>query len=346
MRITSNNQTESPAHSAKGTGIPNHPSAAPYPTMNQQLLEWQASCTSAALDLCSGDKRSLRSVLLLIQYAARFANTKGTLDDGRQFCEMSRRQLASELGWSQGRVTRALALAEPFLRRVGRGSGLSASRYEYVGISPVESEKTGTAIPKADNGQEEEASAAAPALDPCAAEDHRPSGSRTPKAAKKKCAPDRYFRQFIEAFGAGCGRKEAETFDSFQRRVREGFRPQEIVNAAARYRTEPLMAGIAERWRYPLKFLDDDSQFYAYCKRERESAHGNRDWSLSNAKVVLCIERSRQAVVVHGPTANQMAMIDLPRSLRGADEGTVRNWLIQNHEGRILREFGLGETAA
>ena len=111
--------------------------------MNRQLLEWQTSCTNAALDLCSGDKRSLRSVLMLIQYAARFASTKGTLDDGRQFCEMSRRQLASELGWSQGRVTRALTLAEPFLRRITPGEGSSPSVYEFVGILPVEGKGPG-----------------------------------------------------------------------------------------------------------------------------------------------------------------------------------------------------------
>lgn len=109
---------------------------APYPTMNRKLLEWQASCTNAALDLYyANDKRTMRSVLLLIQCAVRFASTKGTLDDGRQFCEMSHRQIASELGWSQSRVKTALAAAEPFLHRIDNGSG--SSRYEYVGMPPI-----------------------------------------------------------------------------------------------------------------------------------------------------------------------------------------------------------------
>lgn len=109
---------------------------APYPTMNRKLLEWQASCTIAALDFYyANDKRTMRSVLLLIQCAVRFASTKGTLDDGRQFCEMSHRQIASELGWSQSRVKTALAAAEPFLHRIDNGSG--SSRYEYVGMPPI-----------------------------------------------------------------------------------------------------------------------------------------------------------------------------------------------------------------
>ena len=123
MSITSNDRSESLTRPARKAGHPNHLGPAPYPTMNRQLLEWQTSCTNAALDLCSGDKRSLRSVLMLIQYAARFASTKGTLDDGRQFCEMSRRQLASELGWSQGRVTRARGLARSALAQAPPKTG-------------------------------------------------------------------------------------------------------------------------------------------------------------------------------------------------------------------------------
>lgn len=343
MSITSNDRNESPTRPARKAGHPNHLGPAPYPTMNRQLLEWQTSCTNAALDLCSGDKRSLRSVLMLIQYAARFASTKGTLDDGRQFCEMSRRQLASELGWSQGRVTRTLTLAEPFLRRITPGEGSSPSVYEFVGILPVEGKGPGekhVGAGPAQNRVETAVSASTNAED-----GPRSDADGVTEGGEDEVTLRESFRQFLLAFGAGCGKREADTFARFCKRVDEGFAPRAIIDAAKRYRTEPLPSDFAQRWRYPLKFLDDDRQFPAYCRKSQQGG-GRRTWSLSRAKVTPCIERSQHAVVVYGPSASQTLMIDLPESLHGADEGTVRNWLIRNHEDEILREFGIKIPAA
>ena len=311
--------------------------------MNRQLLEWQTSCTNAALDLCSGDKRSLRSVLMLIQYAARFASTKGTLDDGRQFCEMSRRQLASELGWSQSRVTRTLTLAEPFLRRITPGEGSSPSVYEFVGILPVEGKGPGEKHVGAGPAQNRGETAVSASTN---AEDGPQSDADgVTEKGEDEATLRESFGQFLLAFGAGCGKREADTFARFCKRVDEGFAPRAIIDAAKRYRTEPLPSDFAQRWRYPLKFLDDDRQFPAYCRKSQQSG-GRRTWSLSRAKVTPCIERSQHAVVVYGPSASQTLMIDLPESLHGADEGTVRNWLIRNHEDEILREFGIKIPAA
>lgn len=343
MSITSNDRSESLTRPARKAGHPNHLGPAPYPTMNRQLLEWQTSCTNAALDLCSGDKRSLRSVLMLIQYAARFASTKGTLDDGRQFCEMSRRQLASELGWSQGRVTRALTVAEPFLRRITPGEGSSPSVYEFVGILPVEGKGPGekrVGAGPAQNRGETAVSASTNAED-----EPQSDADGVTEGGEDEATLRESFRQFLLAFGAGCGKREADTFVRFCKRVDEGFAPRAIIDAAKRYRTEPLPSDFAQRWRYPLKFLDDDRQFPAYCRKSRQGGE-RRTWSLSRAKVTPCIERSQHAVVVYGPSASQTLMIDLPESLRGADEGTVRNWLIRNHEDEILREFGIKIPAA
>lgn len=311
--------------------------------MNRQLLEWQTSCTNAALDLCSGDKRSLRSVLMLIQYAARFASTKGTLDDGRQFCEMSRRQLASELGWSQSRVTRTLTLAEPFLRRITPGEGSSPSVYEFVGILPVEGKGPGEKHVGAGPAQNRGETAVSASTN---AEDGPQSDADgVTEEGEDEATLRESFGQFLLAFGAGCGKREADTFARFCKRVDEGFAPRAIIDAARRYRTEPLPSDFAQRWRYPLKFLDDDRQFPAYCRKSQQGG-GRRTWSLSRAKVTPCIERSQHAVVVYGPSASQTLMIDLPESLHGADEGTVRNWLIRNHEDEILREFGIKIPAA
>lgn len=343
MSITSNDRNESPARPARKAGHPNHLGPAPYPTMNRQLLEWQTSCTNAALDLCSGDKRSLRSVLMLIQYAARFASTKGTLDDGRQFCEMSRRQLASELGWSQSRVTRTLTLAEPFLRRITPGEGSSPSVYEFVGILPVEGKGPGEKHVGAGPAQNRGETAVSASTN---AEDGPQSDADgVTEEGEDEATLRESFGQFLLAFGAGCGKREADTFARFCKRVDEGFAPRAIIDAAKRYRTEPLPSDFAQRWRYPLKFLDDDRQFPAYCRKSQQGG-GRRTWSLSRAKVTPCIERSQHAVVVYGPSASQTLMIDLPESLHGADEGTVRNWLIRNHEDEILREFGIKIPAA
>lgn len=343
MSITSNDRNESPTRPARKAGHPNHLGPAPYPTMNRQLLEWQTSCTNAALDLCSGDKRSLRSVLMLIQYAARFASTKGTLDDGRQFCEMSRRQLASELGWSQSRVTRTLTLAEPFLRRITPGEGSSPSVYEFVGILPVEGKGPGEKHVGAGPAQNRGETAVSASTN---AEDGPQSDADgVTEKGEDEATLRESFGQFLLAFGAGCGKREADTFARFCKRVDEGFAPRAIIDAAKRYRTEPLPSDFAQRWRYPLKFLDDDRQFPAYCRKSQQGG-GRRTWSLSRAKVTPCIERSQHAVVVYGPSASQTLMIDLPESLHGADEGTVRNWLIRNHEDEILREFGIKIPAA
>lgn len=343
MSITSNDRNESPTRPARKAGHPNHLGPAPYPTMNRQLLEWQTSCTNAALDLCSGDKRSLRSVLMLIQYAARFASTKGTLDDGRQFCEMSRRQLASELGWSQSRVTRTLTLAEPFLRRITPGEGSSPSVYEFVGILPVEGKGPGEKHVGAGPAQNRGETAVSASTN---AEDGPQSDADgVTEKGEDEATLRESFGQFLLAFGAGCGKREADTFARFCKRVDEGFAPRAIIDAAKRYRTEPLPPDFAQRWRYPLKFLDDDRQFPAYCRKSQQGG-GRRTWSLSRAKVTPCIERSQHAVVVYGPSASQTLMIDLPESLHGADEGTVRNWLIRNHEDEILREFGIKIPAA
>lgn len=343
MSITSNDRNENPTRPARKAGHPNHLGPAPYPTMNRQLLEWQTSCTNAALDLCSGDKRSLRSVLMLIQYAARFASTKGTLDDGRQFCEMSRRQLASELGWSQSRVTRTLTLAEPFLRRITPGEGSSPSVYEFVGILPVEGKGPGEKHVGAGPAQNRGETAVSASTN---AEDGPQSDADgVTEKGEDEATLRESFGQFLLAFGAGCGKREADTFARFCKRVDEGFAPRAIIDAAKRYRTEPLPSDFAQRWRYPLKFLDDDRQFPAYCRKSQQGG-GRRTWSLSRAKVTPCIERSQHAVVVYGPSASQTLMIDLPESLHGADEGTVRNWLIRNHEDEILREFGIKIPAA
>lgn len=345
MSITNNDQNKSLVRSTREADGLDRPNAAPYPTMNRQLLEWQASCTNAALDLCSGDKRSQRSVLLLIQYAARFASTKGTLDDGRQFCEMSRRQLASELGWSQGRVTRALALAKPFLRRITPGGGSSPSLYEFVGILPTEDKKSGeknaTISPSGCGGEDVIASASAKTESELG-----PDENEAVERGGDGVTLQQSFRQFLLAFGAGCGKREADTFARFCERIDEGFTPRAIIDAAERYRTEPLLSGFAQRWRYPLKFLDDNRQFSAYCRKSQRRTDGKRAWSLSRAKVTPCIERSQHAVVVYGPEAGQTVMIDLPESLHGADKGAIRKWLIRNHESKILREFGIRAPAA
>ena len=344
MSITNNDQNKSLVRSTREADGLDRPNAAPYPTMNRQLLEWQTSCTNAALDLCSSDKRSLRSVLMLIQYAARFASTKGTLDDGRQFCKMSRRQLASELGWSQSRVTRTLTLAEPFLRRITPGEGSSPSVYEFVGILPVEGKGPGEKHVGAGPAQNRGETAVSASTN---AEDGPQSDADgVTEEGEDEATLRESFGQFLLAFGAGCGKREADTFARFCKRVDEGFTPRAIIDAAERYRTGPLLSGFAQRWRYPLKFLDDNRQFSAYCRKSQRRTAGKRAWSLSRAKVTPCIERSRHAVVVYGPSASQTLMIDLPESLHGADEGTVRNWLIRNHEDEILREFGIKIPAA
>lgn len=79
------------------------------------------------------------------------------------------------------------------------------------------------------------------------------------------------YARFLEAFGRDAGNRDAETYDAFKRRVRQGYAPEAIIAGAERYRGMLRVPGSDRpKWEYPLKFLEDDNHFGAVVPKGKQ----------------------------------------------------------------------------